>query len=366
MTTIQILGISESVETNRLRANVLQALKEMGTNAVVENVTDVDLFIQYKINGIPALVVNGSVVLQKEVPSVEDLKILLKVFDHSLPNHFEMKKILVPTDFSEVARDAYLFALELSQIQNGQVKVIHVYHPEYDPQNPYLTEPIYSIKEVSEDRLEKFVTTFKGKALPKAPPNVQQELIIGFPVEEIVKSSAEPGTDLVVLGTTGDKGLLEKLFGTVSTNVAQKAECPVLLIPEGIRFNGFQHIIYASNFESASEDTLNRLVDFANLFKADIHFVHVTEEENTQDYKEIEKQLFKVLFHGGEPSFSFTMSKVEGNSVVEGLNDYALRHQIDLVVLVSPHRSFWESLFHKSVTKAMALNTKLPIMVLRK
>ena len=364
MTTIQILGISESVETNRLRSNVIQALVEMGTKATVENISDVDLFIQYKINGIPALVVNGTVVLQKEVPSVEDLKILLKVFDKSSSNSFEMKKILVPTDFSEVAKGAYQFALDLANIDNGQVKVIHVYHPEYDPQNPYLTEPVYSLKEIGEERLAKFVTSLNGKVGGKMPKNVTKELIIGFPVEEIIRSSCDNDMDMVVLGTTGEKGLLEKLFGSVSSNVAQKAECPVLLIPEGIRYAGFRHILYASNFESASEATLNRLVDFANVFKADIHFVHVTEEGDAKDYNEIENQLFKVLFQGGEPSFSFTMSKVEGGSVVEGLNDYALRHKIDLVVLVSPQRSFWESLFHKSVTKAMALNTRLPIMVL--
>lgn len=364
MTTIQILGVSGAVRMSALRANVIQALEEMGTKAIVETISDVDMFIQYKINGIPALVVNGTVVLQKEVPSVEDLKILLKVFDQSSSNHFEMKKILVPTDFSEVSKGAYLLALELAKIQNGGVKIIHVYHPEYDPQNPYLTEPLNLIQEVAEEKLTKFAA-HAGRSLP-APAYIEKELLIGFPVEEIIKCSEEPDADLIVMGTTGDKGLLEKLFGTVSTNVAQKADCPVLLVPKDYNYKGFKHILYASDFQSTGEDTLNRLVDFANLFKADIHFVHVTEDGSSMDYKEVENQLFKILFHGGEPTFSFTMSKVEGTSVTEGLNDYAIRHKIDLVVLVSPHRTFWESLFHKSVTKAMVLNTQLPIMVLRK
>ena len=64
-----------------------------------------------------------------------------------------------------------------------------------------------------------------------------------------------------------------------------------------------------------------------------------------------------------EPPFAFTMSRVAGHTVAEGLNDYAVRHRIDLIVMARPNRDFWENIFHKSVTKAMALNTKLPILI---
>ena len=57
------------------------------------------------------------------------------------------------------------------------------------------------------------------------------------------------------------------------------------------------------------------------------------------------------------------MSQVEGQTVATGLNEYALRHRIDLIVLARPSRDFWENIFHKSVSQAMALNTKLPILI---
>ncbi len=362
MTIIQILGITGSEATGRLRSNVIQALKEMGTKAVVEHVTDVDKFIQYKINGIPALVLNDTVVLQKQVPNVEDLKILLSIFTESTANNFDMKKILVPTDFSNVSKDAFQYALELARIQKSEIKVSHIYHPDFDPQNPYLAESATLQKEISVEHLKEFVAPAKKREGADHVPVVTSEAIIGFPVEEIVRQSKDAG--MIVMGTTGEKGLLETLFGSVSTNVARKAECPVLLVPGGVRFQTIRHILYASDFESANEGTLEKLVDFANMFKADIHFVHVNEDPNATDYKEIENKIFKILFKGGEPSFAFTMTKVEGSSVMEGLNDYALRHQIDMFVLVSPDRPFWENLFHKSVTKAVALNTKIPMMVL--
>jgi nucleotide-binding universal stress UspA family protein len=362
MTNIQILGIHGSDATGRLRVNVIQALKEMGTKATVENVTDVDKFIQYKINGIPALVLNGTVVLQRQVPEVEDLKILLSIFAESTSKHFDMKKILVPTDFSDAAKDAFHFALELAKIQKSSIKTVHVYHPEFDPQNPYLSESMNLQKETAEERLKIFTEEGIQAQSFLDGSQISSEALIGFPVEEVLKQSED--ASLIVMGTTGEKGVLDKLFGSVSINVARRAACPVLLIPGGLEYQNFRHILYASDFESANEGTLEKLVDFANVFKADIHFVHVAEEKSPHNYKEIENKIFKILFKGGEPSFAFTMSKVEGASVVEGINDYALHHQIDMVVMVSPKRSFWDSLFHKSVTKAMAVNTKIPMMVL--
>jgi nucleotide-binding universal stress UspA family protein len=365
MTIIEILGVADSIEMNMLRANVVKALEALRLKAVLESVTEVERLMNYRINGIPALVVNGSVVLQKHVPSVEDLKILLKVFTQNAAKKFTMKEILVPTDFSEVAENAFNFALDLTEVQKGRVKAVYVYHPEFDPQNPYLTEPTFMIVDHAKERLKGFIDKFDQKMKDSTVEvEINGEVLIGFPVEEIIRQSVKDSTDMIIMGTTGEKSFLGKLFGSVSTNVAQKAKCPVMLVPPSVQFRGFKHIMYACDYESASESMLNKLVDMAEVFGADIHFVHVAEDAGNGDYKEIENRLFNVLFKGKEPSFSFTMTEVKGHSVVDGLNDYATLHKIDMVVLVCPQRQFWENLFHKSVTKAMALNTKLPILVL--
>lgn len=367
MTTIQILGIDGSVQTRQLRANVLEALKALGTKVAVENVSGMDQLMRYRINGIPALVVDGTVVLQKVVPPAEDLKILLNAFMEGAFKQFAMKNILVPTDFSPSAKGAFHFALDLAEMQDGKVKAVHIYHPEFDTESKWLENSFMDGVAFAKDRLNKFVeeehNTVSTGGVAVAT-KVDQEVITGFAVDEILALSNQKDVDMIVMGSTGEKGFLEKLFGSVSTNVTQRAECPVMLVPNGVKFHGFKHIMYASNYEAAERPTLHKLVDVANAFHADIHFVHVAEEGDTKSYHEIESRLFNVLFSGSDPSFAFNLTKIEGHSVVESLNDYALSHEIDLVVMVCPHRNFWEQLFHKSVTKAMALNTKLPILVL--
>jgi nucleotide-binding universal stress UspA family protein len=367
MTTIQILGIEGSAQTRQLRSNLLEALAALGIRAAVENVSGMEKLMKYRINGIPALVVDGTVVLQKLVPPAEDLKILLNAFVQGAFKQFAMKNIIVPTDFSPSAKGAFQFALDLAELQGGKVKVVHIYHPEFDPDSNWLNNSFLDGVGNAKERLDAFVKeelNYAAAGGVAIDVKVEQEVITGFAVDEILQISQRKEVDLIVMGSTGEKGFLEKMFGSVSTNVTQRAECPVMLVPHGVQFRGFRHIMYASNYEAAERPTLHRIVDVANAFHADIHFVHVAEEGDTRSYQEIENRLFNVLFNGEDPSFAFSLTKVEGHSVVDGLNDYAIKHNIDLVVMVCPHRNFWEQLFHKSVTKAMALNTKLPILVL--
>ncbi|MCF8247024.1 MAG: universal stress protein [Saprospiraceae bacterium] len=367
MTTIQVLGIDGSVQTRQLRANLIEALASLGIKAVVENVSGMDKLMKYHINGIPALVVDGTVVLQKMVPPAEDLKILLNAFVEGAFKQFAMKNIIVPTDFSPAAKGAFQFALDLAELQGGKVKAVHIYHPEFDPESNWLNNSFLDGVSFAKERLDTFVKeelAAAGAGQVATEVEVEQEVITGFAVDEILEQSRCKDIDLMVMGSTGERGFLEKMFGSVSTNVTQRAECPVMLVPQGVQFHGFKHIMYASNYEAAERPTLHKLVDVANTFHANIHFVHVAEEGDSKTYQEVESRLFNVLFNGNEPSFAFSLTKIEGNSVVDGLNDYAIKYNIDLVVMVSPHRNFWEQLFHKSVTKAMTLNTKIPILVL--
>src|SRR5690606_36461762 len=102
---------------------------------------------------------------------------------------------------------------------------------------------------------------------------VNSEIISGFAAEEIIRFSKSPELDLIVMGTTGENTLLEKVFGSMSSDVSKKANCPVLLIPKGVTFRAYRNIAYASDFEKTDSRVLDKIVDFAGRFSAGIHLV---------------------------------------------------------------------------------------------
>jgi len=61
------------------------------------------------------------------------------------------------------------------------------------------------------------------------PPSVTVTAVHGLPVDELVKASE--GADMIVLGRRGMGGFVRLLMGSVSSQVAQHALCPVLIVP---------------------------------------------------------------------------------------------------------------------------------------
>lgn len=275
-----------------------------------------------------------------------------------------MKKILVPTDFSVAAQDAFLYAQQFAEAMgDATITATHVFMPPMESEYPNMFPPVTELMEVREKMLKDFIRANKSTPIGSVATTlkVDTELMIGFPADEIVQASKE--YDLIIMGMTGENDLIDKVLGSVSISVAKRAECPVILAPKKTEFKGLRHMLYASNYESANEKMIDDLVDFNKPFNACVHFVHVA-DKNEQDYDITRAGLFEELFEEGEPCFAFEMAEIEAGNITEGLLTYAKDYPIDLMVIVNHQRhNFWDKLFHKSQTKLLAQKAKMPLMV---
>jgi hypothetical protein len=134
-TKLELLGIGSSKD-RLLKANLLQALDELGLDHPIHEVKSIDKLMKYDITGIPALIINGKVVFQKIVPKVEDLKIVLKILLKKEEPDTSIQKIVVPTDFSETADNALQFAIDMAKALNARVHVVHVHSPALNGPTP--------------------------------------------------------------------------------------------------------------------------------------------------------------------------------------------------------------------------------------
>jgi nucleotide-binding universal stress UspA family protein len=137
----------------------------------------------------------------------------------------------------------------------------------------------------------------------------------------------------------------------------------VLLVPNGAKFKAYRNVVYASDFERIDSRVMDKIVDFAGRFSAGIHLVDVHESREKGRYK-VSEQLLEQQLNDQLPKLEFKMAEVESSSIWEGLDQYALDNEVDLLVMVTKHRKFWENLVHKSITRQVALHSKLPILIL--
>jgi len=145
----------------------------------------------------------------------------------------DLKKILVPTDFSEYSQRALCFACSLAEKFHAELHLLHVLQdfvalvPEpgmaFPPPGDYLEE----MRQNAQRSLEK---------LPPDDWNIQvsisRSVRQGPPFLEIVRLAKDENFDLIVIGTHGRSGLAHVLLGSVTEKVVRKASCPVLTVKD--------------------------------------------------------------------------------------------------------------------------------------
>lgn len=364
MNLIQLIGVGDN-NYNTIKTDLSELLSNNPSlrNIVLEEVNDIDTIMEFNLGSIPALAVNGKIVFEQngQILGKERLRQLMSPYLRQL----NMKNILVPTDFSEVSEDAFHFAYALAAYNGGSLKVIHVSHPSFDTANPMGTYIPGSFEKLKREQLDHFMDRLSPLESATATENripISAEVVIGFTTEEIIRYSKDSGVDMVIMGTTGEGGFLNKLIGSVSSRVAQKAWCPVMLIPKGYRSKGFKNILYASDHKAVDEVMVREMVDFALFHGANIHLLHV--KESSKDDFRVAKTIFEEIVSTSAPNLSYQYSIVESKSVFQGIQRYIEKNEIDLLSMVTAHRGFIEDLFHKSLTKQMAFGTDIPLLVM--
>lgn len=148
----------------------------------------------------------------------------------------KVKKILAPTDLSELSRAGVRYALETASSSGGEVILYNIvgYNeavPYYELEDAYLPQQVPTVEEVVEEhrkRLTKFLQENFADLMAKT--KVRQEVAIGTPYDKIVEKAATEKVDLIILSTHGRTGVLHALIGSVAEKVVRLAACPVLTV----------------------------------------------------------------------------------------------------------------------------------------
>jgi len=138
MARLEILDVGSN-KGKALKANAEEALHELGMDLPIEDVSDISRLLEYGISGIPALVVDGRVVLQKMVPSAKELRVMLSILlssptgSHSLT----LRSIVAPTDFSEISFNALAYAKSIAAVQSAGLSLVHVHQAQAIAPGPF-------------------------------------------------------------------------------------------------------------------------------------------------------------------------------------------------------------------------------------
>jgi nucleotide-binding universal stress UspA family protein len=274
-----------------------------------------------------------------------------------------MKNILLPTDFSEAARNAICYAVQLFSHTNCRFILLNVF------QVPQSVGVLISVNEILAEDAQ--------KALDKEMRLVLERL--SYPQIKF-ESMALPGSfhemvghvvknrqiDLVVMGTLGAGGMVGKLLGSNTARVLREVPCPVLAVPYDTEYRSLRSVVFASDGESVHgyPGQWETLASMMSGTRPNFTTLHVTDPETAEDEKWLRSMM---QTKNSKAAVAYDTSEVTAyhTNVTEGIKKYVLEHSADMLVMVAHRYNWFERIFHHSVTQDMVMQNLLPIMVMQ-
>ena len=137
-----------------------------------------------------------------------------------------LRRILVPTDFSETSEAALRYGIALSRRFAARIHLLNVPdHPGRAAEAEYPIGIFETMQNAAYDRLRQLLTEEELNELQPACA-----MRIGEPADEIVRYAHEHAVDLTVMGTHGREGVMRAVLGSVAETVVRRASCPVLTV----------------------------------------------------------------------------------------------------------------------------------------
>ncbi len=141
----------------------------------------------------------------------------------------QIRRILVPIDFSEHAEAVVNWAAHLAEEHESEIVLLHVYHLPVEfrqVEGAYLPADFWtSMKDAAKQQLAQY-----GERLREQGLDVKEVTREGYPATAIEEEIEQIKADLVVIGSRGRTGLGHLLLGSIAERVVQKARCPVLTV----------------------------------------------------------------------------------------------------------------------------------------
>lgn len=259
-----------------------------------------------------------------------------------------MRKILIPTDFSDHAEYALKVAAQIAKKNNGEIILLHMLELPHEG-----SDAIGAGHDIPE------IMFFKNAAIKRLEDLMDEEYLDGLKVSEIVQFelafdgilniSKKNDVDLIVMGSHGASGFKEMFIGSNAEKVVRNSEIPVLIIKkeeENFEVNDF---VFASNFSEEIKKPFEKVVEFANKFEATIHLVTINTPNNFKS---------TAVAQGNMDAFlsNFNISKVQTHiynetNVEKGILNFSDSINADLIGMCTHGRKGLSHFFNGSISE---------------
>lgn len=257
-----------------------------------------------------------------------------------------MAKILFPTDFSETANNAFLYALNLAKVLKTGIKLVSV------------QSNLKNYLDVTEANFENYINQLKNIAQENNLEHVKidSSLVVGDLLLMLLDIINKEDIQYVVMGTNGQTSLGKKFFGSNTVNVINNSPVPVLVVPNKVKFKEERNFAYATLFNQKETKVLTQMAQITKRYDKLLNIVHVDDKSITPDMLSVKKEW--------ESDYPEALITIEPNKDVEGgLINYCAKNNIDVLGVVHRELSSFERLFTINHSQRLLSSANVALLV---
>jgi nucleotide-binding universal stress UspA family protein len=249
-----------------------------------------------------------------------------------------MKKILVPTDYSEAARNAADYAAKISQVLGRELVFFHA--------GVAVAEPEFSSAAAG--------TGYSGQQY------LAEE---SFDINSMRQMIEKSHVNLLVMGTVGES--VHKMFGSTTEMVLRHVKCPVIIVPPPYQYTPVRKIGFASDIAHLDEEA-GKVIAYARCFNAEIEIFHISswsaeiavpEKINIRNEIELLKRVHQYA------NISYHIDEMPLDNENESITSFLAGKNVDLLAIYHNPNAPLESFFATVSPNRPASHLKIPVLV---
>lgn len=250
-----------------------------------------------------------------------------------------MKKILIPTDFSEAANNALEAAIQIAKKSDQDLSLILMNVVDLDRYFTTNEEGEYVDARTDEKYKQHLIHT-AGEKLGELIAQYQLSNAVakvetGDVIEVINDHVENQGVDMIVIGAHTTSVYQEMLFSSTTDRVIRTVLCPVLTVRGKVNQLKADNIVFATNFSEAHERVFSQIKEIQRLFGSTIHLVYINTPSEFYNSRRIHSM--KDDFLAKYPFENYTFSIYDDFTVETGIAHFLEDSGADMLALASTH-----------------------------
>lgn len=275
-----------------------------------------------------------------------------------------MKKILIPVDFSDLARHAFELGKQLQSELKAELHFVHIVtlpsHILLTPDGELFDDDEMDITQLQLEhaQAERKLTAW----IDDVQANVVNKVLYGHVNETLLHYAQKIKADMVLMGTHGAFGMRELLNGSHAEYLAMHADMPILSL-KGEAGKRIEKMVLAADFTAIMPKNIDLLLALRKALQAQLYLLQIQKPGKRKREVEIQERMSAFAEVNGLEDVAYAIFPAD--DLEEGIVRFAANNNIDLIAIGSMQRTGLNKLINGCISADLVNHVQKPIFTFK-